>query len=114
MAKSFQRLYLKREFDAALNQWLLWCSCILVLDQIYIYIICKHRANNGIEGSQKINKGFLGALTDLHNLCKGRSKRVALFIFVVYMIHRDRPIFSLAPNTRFNKSVVRLTGFVRI
>ena len=35
MAKRRQRLYIKREFDVALNEWLLWCSCILVLDQIY-------------------------------------------------------------------------------
>jgi len=29
MAKRLQRLYLKREFEVALNQRLLWCGCIL-------------------------------------------------------------------------------------
>jgi hypothetical protein len=29
MAKRLQRFYLKREFEVALNQRLLWCGCIL-------------------------------------------------------------------------------------
>ncbi len=29
MAKRLQRFYLKREFEVALNQRLLWCECIL-------------------------------------------------------------------------------------
>ena len=37
MAKGLQRLYFKREFEVALNTWLLWCTCIFFLSHLHKY-----------------------------------------------------------------------------
>ncbi len=80
MAVSLKRLYLKREFEMVFILRLLWCACILVLG----LILCLYNLMNleQITAFREVNqtgKGFVGWLTYLHNLCMGRSERVALF-----------------------------------
>ncbi len=81
MAVSLKRIYLKREFEVVLMLRLLRCACILVLGLIlYLYNLMNIELITTSWEVIKIGKGFVGWLTCLHNLCMGRSERVALFL----------------------------------
>jgi len=64
---------------------LLWCTCILYSDHLHNMPKKKNKCAPVITTALgeviKIGKGFVGWLTYLHNLCMGRSKRVALFVY---------------------------------
>ena len=71
------------------------CVHLSLQSDIYTYIIDEHRVNNGIEGSQKNIKGYVGWVTYLHNLCWGDSIESPCFFYIILPYKKAKPVIFI-------------------